>query len=238
METDKTPTAQDTTQGPVDATPKVNEPTPVKAEPTPAEAPKTLTLEEAEKLAQLARMDSGRERKEMEVERDSIKLRLADKETELEDIVAEREKLKANIDELASNDPAKFNIVKKDRELMERERKLKVDTATLETDKQAHGERVKLAEDTLREVVIWETALEYEGGDAVKLKMLCDTFGATTTEQMTKVAGTIWAKKTAGEPETPTLKPVSGRTSGGGGFTPDKKDPSATLQEGFRVVKK
>lgn len=46
----------------------------------------------------------------------------------------------------------------------------------LEADKQANQERVKLADDTLREISIWEIAAEYESGDPVKLKDLCDTF--------------------------------------------------------------
>ena len=247
MDTDKTPTAQDTTLKPVDATPKVTEPSPGEGEPSPGEgepspkeALKTLTLDEAERLAQLARMDAGRAQKAAEVERDSIKAQLESKETELEEVVAEREKLKTEVDDLASGDPARFNIVKKDRDLIERERKLKTGIQSLETDKQANAEEVKWAKDTRREVTIWETATKYEGGDPVKLKDLCETFGANTTDQITKVAETLWPKKTSEpkEPETPPLKPFSGRTSGGGGFTPDKKTPDETLKEGFKQAKK
>ena len=74
----------------------------------------------------------------------------------------------------------------------------------------------------------------------MKLKTLCETFGANTEEEITKVAGTLWAKKTPEpqEPEKTPLKLASGKTTGGGGFTPDKKNPDATLREGFRTGKK
>lgn len=236
MTTDKTKTEQDTTQKLEDATPKATEPTPGKEEPSPKEEPKTLTIDEAERLAQLARMDAGRERKEMEVERDSVKAQLKVKNTELEEIVAEREKLKTEIDDLTSDDPKKFDIIKRDTDLRERERKLKTDTTSLEADKQAHGEEVKLAKDTLREVFIWETATKYEGGDPVKLKELCETFGATTAEQIVKVAEALWPKKDK-ELGTPPLKPFSGRTSGGG-IDVDSLSPREKIDEGIRQKKK
>jgi len=158
-------------------------------------------------------MDAGRERKDMEVERDTVKSQLTAKETELADVVDEREKLQSEITDLTSDDPKKFDIIKKDRDLRERERKLKTDTHALEADKKANADRVKLANDTLREVSIWEISAKYEGSEPVKLKELCDSFGATSEEQITKVADTLWAKK---EPDTSNLVAISGRTSGGG----------------------
>lgn len=237
---DTTQPKQDTTPKPADVTPKVVEPSPVQQEPTPEPEPKTLTLGEAEKLAQLARMDAGRAQKTAETDRDTAQTALAAKEVELTDIGEEREKLNTQIDELSSNDPAKFNIVKKDRDLLLRENKLKTGIRALEADKKEHGETVKWAQDHKREIFINEIAVKYEGGDAAKLVSLCQTFGANSEEEVTKVADTMWSKKAPGtpDPETPPLKPFSGKTTGGGGFTADKKTPDATLQEGFRQAKK
>lgn len=234
---DTTQAKQDKPQTPEDATLKGKETPLVKLGPTPKEEPKTLTIKEAEKLAQLARMDAGRERKEMEVERDSVKSQLTAKESELADVAEEGERLQSQIEDLTGDDPKKFDIIKKDRDLRERERKLKTDTHALEADKQANAGKVKLATDTLREVSIWEISAKYEGGEPVKLKELCDIFGATSDEQIVKVADTLWAKKDK-EPETPNLVAFSGRTSGGGGFTPDKDNPLETLIKGFQDTKK
>lgn len=237
---DKTQTEQDKTPKPADVTPKATEPSLEQKEPSPEQEPKTLTITEAKQLAQFARMDAGRVQKTAEDERDIAQTALAVKEVELTDIAEEREKLNTQIDELSSNDPAKFNIVKKDRDLILRENALKTERRAEEAKWKTNEERVKKAEDHLREIAINEIAANYEGGDAAKLVTLCKTFGANTEEEITKLADAIWSKKTPGtpEPETPPLKPFSGRTSGGGGFTPDKKTPNETLKEGFRQVKK
>ncbi len=214
---DTTQPEQDTTPKPEDGTPKAEGTPPEQKEPSPKEEPKTLTIPEAEKLAQLARMDAGRAQKAAEIERDTAQTALAVKEVELTDIAEEREKLNTQIDELSSNDPAKFNIIKKDRELLLRENTLKTNIRAEEAKWKVNEDRVKAAEDTNREITIWEIATTHEGGDPVKLKDLCETFGANTEEEIVKVAGTLWAKKTASPnaPKTQPLKPFSGRTTGG-----------------------
>ena len=231
---DKTQPGQDTTPKPEDGTPKAGEPSPVQKEPSPEQEPKTLTITEAETLAQLARMDAGRAQKTAEIERDTAQTALAAKDVELTDIAEEREKLNTQIDELSSSDPAKFNIIKKDRDLLLRENKLKTDIRTAEATLKTNEERIKKAEDHEREISTNEIAAKYEGGDAAKLVTLCKTFGANTEEEITKVADTLWQKKVAdpNAPGTPPLKPFSGKTTGGAEDLSDLS-PREKIQKGI-----
>jgi len=153
---------------------------------------------------------------------------VASKEAELADISEERERLHSEIDDLASNDPKKFDIVKKDRELRERERNLRADTLALQTEKRIHGERIKKAEDHLREITINEIAAKYDNGEPSKLKRLCDLSGVTSEEHITEVAETLWSKKATG-----TLVPLSGRTSGGG-IDFSSLSPKEKIEEGIK----
>ena len=202
--------------------------------------PETFTREQLQKFVSDALTDQGRKHKtELEPvirERDTLKSQLQEKETELTGITEERENLQKQIEELASGDPKKFDLIKKDRELRDRERKLKADAQTLEQSKQAHAERVKLADETLREISVWEIATEYEGGDATKLKGLVDTFGATSEEQIRKVAETLWAKKGA-TPGASALKPYSGMTTGGT-ENYDNLKPEEKISKGLELARK
>lgn len=209
---------------------------------TSTQPPDTYAKEEALKLVSDALADQGRKHKaELDPilqERDSLRTQVKTKDDELQNVGEERVKLQKQIDELASNDPEVFNLVKKDRELMDRERQLKTDRQVLETDKQTSQERVQSAEDTLREIALWDISAEYESGDPVRLKDLCDVFNATSEEQMRKVAETVWAKKLPQPVAPPVIVPYSGMTRGGTGFTPDPNTPGETLVEGFKRLKK
>jgi len=200
--------------------------------------PESYTREEALKLVSDALTEQGRKHKgeleAMSKERDTHK----SKASELSDIAEERDALQKQIEELSSKDPEVFNLVKKDKELRERERKLKADAEALSTDKKSHEERIKLAEDTLREISIWEIAAEYEGGNPVKLKDLCDIFSATSEEQIRNAANTLWTKKPGNVSKTNEGKPYSGMTSGGRNFNRDPKNPDETLRYGFNQIKK
>jgi len=195
--------------------------------------PETYTREQIQKFVSDALAEQGRKHKSefepVAKERDTYKSQLQAKENELAGLSDERGELQKRIDELSSNDPEVFNLVKKDRELRERERQLKTGVQELEAEKQSHAERIKLADDTLREISIFEIASKYDGGNPVKLKDLCDTFGAKSEEQIIKVAENLWAKKleTPTTEETQPIKPYSGVTSGGGidinALSPDEK---------------
>lgn len=171
----------------------------------------------------------------LEKELKETKATVATKESELANVVEERVTLEKRIEELASNDPELNNLEKRAKELRELERKLKADRQTLEADKQTNAEKVKLAEDTLREISIWEIATEFDSGDAVKLKDLCDIFQASSEEQIRRVADTLWKKKLV-EP-SPSVKPYSGMTSGG---TEDLSNlsPREKIDKGLEKLKK
>uniref|UniRef100_A0A6H1ZJL8 Scaffolding protein n=1 Tax=viral metagenome TaxID=1070528 RepID=A0A6H1ZJL8_9ZZZZ len=238
MLTDKTQKEKDTTQEPEDVTPKETEPSPKPVEPAPKETPKTHTQEEVDRLVQLTKMESGRERKAIEVERDSLKKQLQAKETEITDIADEREKLQTQIDELSSDDPKKFDLVKKDRDLRERERQLKNERLALDEDKQKNAEKVSKAEKFEMEVLILEIVEDYENGDLDKLKSLCEILEAKSEEQIRRVAETLWTKKAAepSKPATPPVKPYSGVTDGG---VEDSSNlsPREKIDKGIEIAK-
>jgi len=193
----------------------------------------TITKEQVEKL--IAERDATRHStldKEISSQRKQLKeltLTVEAKESELASLTEERKSLEKQIEDLTSDDPAKFNLVTKDKELRERERQLKAEHQTREADWLAKQERIQLAEETLSEIDIWEVSTEYENGDPVKLKELCSIFNATTDEQRRKVAETLWPKKPEApkEPVPVGQKPYSGVTRGGqedlSGLSPREK---------------
>lgn len=138
------------------------------------------------------------------------------KDTELTNAAEDNQKLQSQIQELSSNDPKKFDVIKKEWDITERERKLTTARASLETEKQTHGERVTLAELTLKEISINEIAAGYEGGDPVALKKAIEKletdFGISikTDEQIKMAIPSTWAKK---PPDTLVL--VSTKGTGG-----------------------
>ena len=233
---DKPPKPKDDTPSTQKDTPKVEKPSLGKKEPSPEQEPKTLTAVEAERLAQLARMDAGRAQTVAETERDGFKVQNETLTTQVEQLNQSIKELEARIDDLTSDDPKRFEAVKELREAKAERITLKADRKTLEADKQANVAMVATANDTIREIAIWEISANYEGGDPVKLKDLCDIFGAKSQEDISKVADTLWPKKPK-TPETQPLVPFSGRTGGGVGFIPDAKNPSETLKHGFRDTK-
>jgi len=184
--------------------------------------PKTYTEEAYKKAISDALAKQGRENKvaveTIIKERDTLKGQIRSKEDLLSDITTEREELKKQIDDLSKDDPEKFNIIKKDRELRERENQLKTKLRDLEARETTHGERIKKAEGLEREILIQEIVDEYEGGNFDKLKDLCETLEVTGEDKIRVTADTLWTKK----PETPVeppVKPFSSMTDGGGQLT-------------------
>jgi len=213
---------------------------PEKEKVSSEEKPK-YTQKQLDELVHMAKSEAGRERKAIEIVRDQFKSKVEKLETQITDIQTERDKLQSDIEELSADDPKKFDIIKRDKELREIQRNLQTKADEISEKEKASEEKVKLANDTLLEISIWEIAAEYKTGDPVKLKDLCSTFGATSEEQIRKVADTMWEKEAA-PPQTEqekqeALKLVSGKTKGGGpdynGFSPDQ-----ILSEGFRQLKK
>lgn len=154
----------------------------------------TLTVTQHEALIHMATSEAGRLQKAAETERDGFKTRAEKAEALAEDIQAERDRLQTDIEGLTNDDPKKFDLVKRDKELRDAQRTLQTATDDLATEAKAHEETVKIATDTMLEIAIWDIATEYEGGDPVILKNLCATLGVTTEEKAREVAGNLWEK--------------------------------------------
>jgi len=216
---------------------------------TSTQTPTTYTKEQVQKFVSDALAEQGRKHKaELEpiiTERDTLKSKL----TELSDIQDDRTDLQRRIDELANDDPAKFNLVKKENELRERERKLNKDIGEREkklTESESkHAERIKKADSVEREASILEIVEGYENGDADRLGDAITTFETTfgikvtSDEQIRKVADTLWTKKATGppKPEVPPLKPFSGTTDGGSEDT-SNLSPREKIELGIEKLKK
>ena len=192
------------------ASPKAEETPPSSKQPSPKErtySEKELS-ERVQEAVHKALMNAGRDWKTAEKERDDFAVLL--KETK-----AANDKMTLQIDELVAENPDKFNVVKKGRELDEQEQRVKQERQSLEAEKQSHQQEIKLAQETLRGIAIWDVAEEFEGSDPVKLKALADTLN-TKTEDIGKIAETLWKKKESPTaPAAPELKVDSGFTIGG-----------------------
>ena len=172
---------------------------------------KVYTQAEVDALIHAAKSEAGRDRKVVENELGTLKQQNELNKVELTENAAQIATLTAKIDDLASNDPARFNVIKELKAAMDERKQLKV-------EKQIHSETVQLAQDTMAEIHVWEVAAEYDGGDPVKLKDLCTTLKATSDEQVRKVADTLWAKSAVGTSQKVQplpMKPYSGKTDGG-----------------------
>ncbi len=218
---------------------------PLAAEPQVPQTPESYTPEETQKLVSDALAKQGREHRAallpITSERDTAKTQLASKEGEITDLTGERDGLKAKIDDLASDDPQRFNLVKRESALTTQVNQLRTDRRTLEADKATHATAKKLTDDTLREITVMDVATakkDAEGkviGNPEQLKEVCEKIGATTEEHIQSVADTLWpdAVTTA----VPALKILSGATSGGAqslnGLTPEQK-----VNRGLEKLKK
>jgi len=197
--------------------PSGNGETPVTASKVSSpEQAKTYSTEEVEAIAHAIRSDAGRERVAIEKERDSLKAEVAKITADLEDNATEIEKLQGNLDNMSSDDPEKFDLAKELKAAREERKQLRADKASLETEKRSHADELKLASDTLREIAIFDIATEYQNANPEKLKTLCETFNASSQEQIRKVADTLWLKKgIVPSGQKIPLKLDTGRGSGG-----------------------
>ncbi len=185
----------------------------------------TVTQTQLQEFIHVAKSESGRLQKEAEGERDGFKTKAEKAEALVEDIKTERDQLQTDIEGLTNDDPKKFDLVKRDKELREQQRTLKTATDDLATEVKTHAGIVTTAKETMLEIAIREVATEFKGCDPVKLKNLCATLGVTDEAKLREVAGNLWEKAEAkapvkkaegeGEPKQ-KLNLDSGKTSGAG----------------------
>ena len=190
--------------------------TPATEKVSPEDEPK-FSQNQLDLMLQQATSEAGRLRKDAETERDTFKSQIQTKETELGDIQSERDTLQTEIEGLTENDPKKFNLVKQDRQLREREQKLTTDQTALEVREADVNTRLGKAEAFEAEVLMETVADEFEDGDKAQLVKMCTAAGAKTDETIRQIANILWGKaKTPTGEKKPSLKKVSGETKGGG----------------------
>ncbi len=183
----------------------------------------TISQNQVNLLLQQATSEAGRLRKIAEDERDTFKTQIQTKESDIGSIRAERDSLQEKIEGLTENDPKKFDLVRQDRELREKQRLYETNLHNLEERETKVNERVGKAETFEAEVLMETIADEYEDkddptkGDKAQLIKMCTTAGAKTDETIRQVADILWGKAKAptAEKKTP-LKKVTGNTLGGG----------------------
>ena len=199
------------------------------------QTPTSYTPEEATKLVSDALAEQGRKHtlvlRPITAERDTLKSQLGLKDGEITDNAAVLAELNTRIDDLTSDDPQRYTLVKEASRLRVLDGQLKTDRRILDAEKLTHAADRKLTDDTRREITVMEIATgkkDAEGkviGDPERLKEVCEKWGATTEEQIQEVADTLWpgAVTTAVQ----ALKILSGATSGGAtdfsGLSPEEK---------------
>ncbi len=205
----------------------------------------TLTQTQHEALLHMATSESGRLQKDAETERDAAKTSLEKTQDLFEDIQVELKEVRAEIEELTSGDPKKFDLVKRETKLREDNRELKKNLDEAKADWDSKVVRVEASEATDHEITIWDIATGQKGGDPVQLKTLCAKVNATTKEAIRNVAETMWPEKA--EAKAPVKKGVEevkepkeklnldpGETHGGGEETEkerlDKRYPKTATK--------
>lgn len=186
---------------------------------TSKESAETLTKDQVDKLVSDALAKAGRTAKDFEKKEAAIK-------TEKEAIAkwqADREK-----EELDSvkDDPEALTLLQRKKAVKEAEAKLATEREALDKEKAEHAEKLTAAEETERELLIWELA-----GDKIdpdKLKGICDKLKAKTKEEIQAIVDII-----AGEVK-PNLKikPDLSATIGSGTKSDDQR-----LKERYPTMK-
>ena len=203
-----------------------------KEEKEKVEEKPTVTQSQLQEFIHTATSEAGRLKIDADTERDTAKSEVTRLTSELEGTTEDIKNLEAKLDDMASEDPKKFDVVKELKEARELKGKLKTATDDLASEVKVHEGTVKSANDTMLEIAIWEVATEYKGGDPVRLKALCVTLGVTDEAKLREVAGNLWekaegkapAKEAEGEvvpKEKLNLDP--GDTHGGGEETEEQK---------------
>ncbi len=150
-------------------------------------------------------------------ELETFKLQVQNKDTDIADNTAEIDRLQARIDDMASNDPERYDANKEFKAAKEERKQLKLERRSLQEKELTYGERIKGVESIEREALIQGLIKDYEGGDLDKLKKISETTAATSEVKIREIADTIGSKRAPVRvPTTPVLNPASSKTLGGG----------------------
>ena len=184
---------------------------------TSEKTPETYTKEQVEKLVSDSLAKAGRDAKSLTVKESALKDAEKAIEAERQRIAkwqADREKEEL---EAVKDDPEALTLFQRKKALREADAKLAEERAAFEEEKATYAERLTAAEETDREILIFEIAGEKIEPD--KLKGLCDKINARTREEIQAVVDAI-----AGEIKPGLIiKPDSGATIGGGEQTEEQR---------------
>lgn len=192
--------------------------TPAESKVSPESEQLVYTQRQTDMLLHATKSESGRKVAELEAQLQSTKQALATRESELAANADEIKRLDTKLEDLASDDPRRFDVVKELRAARE-ERVLMRDTVSkLSSREQALVEREKKANTFDLEVLAETIATEYEGGEFSRLKAILSKLDSPNEQLIREIADTLWTKKPEGaQITTPTIPtPYSNKTEGGG----------------------
>ena len=184
------------------------------------QTPRTFTEAEVQKQVSDALSKAGRDAK-------SLEKRETDIRTQLEKIAQWQKQRDMEADERLKGNPEALDWLQKKRQLQQ-------EREALEREKAEHAELIKSANETKKEITLWEIAQKHDI-DAGELKDACEELGLATKEQFEGVAKRM-AKAGTKPPQTP-LKPDSGKTTGGSRDT-SSMSADEKLAEGFKRLNK
>ena len=189
-------------------------------ETTPITFTKDQVDQEKQKAVRDALAEAGRKHK-AEVETAVTKAREIQQAT-IQEHVERIAQLEADLEQLAGDDADKSEILKLKRELRSEKDTLKTERQTLAEQKEAHDKEwterqaeLAAARSENFAVVAWDVADQYDGGDAVKLRAICERAGNLTESFAREMAATLWVKKTDIKKPLVEGTPDRGGTAGG-----------------------
>jgi DNA repair exonuclease SbcCD ATPase subunit len=198
---------------------------------------KTYTEDEVKKFKSDALAEAGRKHKEeltsIAKERDELKLKLSELQSNVEDTKADYEKTIKRVKELEDDLETAIGDSADLKEIQSIKRKLREAETQLESDYKAKAKALKAKEEELNnkhkefdstveeikaskfEVDVVKVSEEYENSDANRLKALCEKAGKKSRLEIEDLASVLWTKKS----EQTTMPTDSGTAPGVRGFT-------------------
>jgi len=170
--------------------------------------PQTFTKEQVEKEISDRLATAGRTAKQLEEKAKAFEAReqaLRDREEKIvqkEKEAEEKELAGAETDDDRMRIKAKYSLKAENRKLVD-------ERAAFEKERAAHADELRVANDTKKEILIWDIAREAKV-DAIYLKDVIEEFNLTTEEQFKAIA-----KRLKLGVEKSPLRPDSGKTKGG-----------------------
>lgn len=191
--------------------------------------PETEIETRVQKLVSDRLAQAGREAKSLE----ATKAELAKREQEIADWQAKKDEDERKAIE---GNPELLDVYQQKKKLRDEQAAHKKERLEFEKEKLEHQIEIESAREVKKEIDIFDITQEYEGGDAMKLKTLCELSKVTAKDDIRKVADTIWTKKqtSSSQADATKQKRDSGMTIGGTG----EKTYEQSLKERYPSMQK